>query len=95
MQQLFAMADKLCLHRHQNTDSEEYKQCRGKQSIAIARLIQGMAVLPDQSSFEALYKRCLMNGPDMAAGLADFDDGLNCVVAEDPTTRKVFFSDEQ
>ncbi|QND63513.1 hypothetical protein HB777_06065 [Mesorhizobium loti] len=95
IQQLFEMADQLCLHRHQNTSSEAYKQCQAKQSIAIARLIQGMTALSDQSSFEDLYKRCLMNGPDMAAGLADFDDGLNCVVAQDPATRKVFFSDEQ
>ncbi|TRC72052.1 hypothetical protein FJV83_31510 [Mesorhizobium sp. WSM4307] len=95
MQRLFEMADKLCLHRYQNTESEAYKQCRAKQSIAVARLVQGMAALPDQSAFEALYKRCLMNGPDMAAGFADFDDGLNCVVAQDPATRKVFFGEEQ
>ncbi|MDX8496900.1 hypothetical protein RFM99_00565 [Mesorhizobium sp. VK4C] len=95
IQQLFEMADQLCLHRHQSAESDAYKQCRATQSIAIARLMQGMAALPDQTAFEALYKRCLMNGPDMAAGLTDFEDGLNCVVAQDPAMRKVFFSDEQ
>ncbi|ESY89082.1 hypothetical protein X739_01365 [Mesorhizobium sp. LNHC220B00] len=95
IQQLFAKADQLCLHRHQDPDSDAYKQCRAKQSIAIARLMQGMAMLPDQTAFGPLFQACLLKGPDMAAGFPDFDEGLNCVVAQVPTTRAIFFSDEQ
>ncbi|RWG71418.1 MAG: hypothetical protein E5X23_06585 [Mesorhizobium sp.] len=95
MPKLFAMADQLCLHRHQTTESDAYTKCRGDQSVAIARLVQGLYALSDQPAFEALYKQCLTKGPDMAAGFPDFDDALNCIVAQVPEARKVFFSDEQ
>ena len=95
MPKLFAMADQLCLHRYQATDSDSYTKCRGDQSVAIARLVQGLYALSDQPGFEALYKQCLTKGPDMAAGFPDFDDALNCIVAQVPEARKIFFSDEQ
>ncbi|WP_284271799.1 hypothetical protein [Mesorhizobium huakuii] len=95
MPKLFAMADQLCLHRYQTTESDAYTKCRGDQSVAIARLVQGLFALSDQPAFEALYKQCLTKGPDMAVGLPDFDDALNCIVAQVPEARKIFFSDEQ
>lgn len=95
MPKLFAMADKLCLHRYQTTESDAYTKCRGDQSVAIARLVQGLYALSDKPAFEALYKQCLIQGPDMAAGFPDFDDALNCIVAQVPEARKIFFSDEQ